>query len=162
MIKNVRKSPTLTMDYMGKEVPIKLSMNAYDYLERVYGDVSTALEKCVGDNPKTRDMKHLIRGFMIDNEPKNGTMLESDQLDRIEPSLFAIGSYYDMNTLQSICATLFDIGMEQLYLESDEQGEDNALIELLVTSIGALSKLYGKKNLDGALNIFGYQPHEIL
>lgn len=162
MLKEIRPQPPHTVTIGDKTFKLKYTMNAKDYLERVYGSEQEAFTKCTGDNVKAKDMKHFIRAFMLINDAENLERMDNDDLKNLTPSLSEIGEMLDMDTMQAINVQLFNIAIESLTVEGENSlGESKQAQEILVNAIGALSKSCGKQNLEKALKIFGYLPQKI-
>lgn len=161
-LKDLRPQKVYTLTLGDTEFKVKYTMNSKDYLERVYGDEQKAFEKISVINPKAKDLKHFVRAFLMINYEENLEHMDNDELDKIKPSLAEIGNAMDLDTMQSACIELFNIAIDSLTVNSngDEKGENQALIAMAETAVGALLKLFGRTNLEKALKNFGYQAQK--
>lgn len=142
---------TITID--GKSMKLRYDMNALDYLERVVGSISEAFA-----DQSMLGRKHMIRAALLCNYEENKKLLDEDNLRDLKPTLSQVGEWFDADTMKAVATELYTIALKQMNVEGENRMGEQQAVETLLTAIGALSKLYGRQNLEKAFQIFGTQP----
>lgn len=144
------RQPYKTITIQGKEMKLRLDLNALDYLERTCGGI----EKATGAGD-IKNQKHLIRAFLLCNYPENAEVFNSDKIEGLKPSLYEIGEWFDPETITAVSTELYKIALEQMAPPEGENRLGEKMVEAAVAAIGALLKLCGQENLEKALKVFG-------
>lgn len=144
------KRQTYTMTVDGQRRKLRFDLNALDYLERKFGAVHTAFE-----DRHIRTQKHILRAALMCNYPENVELLESNDLASIRPTLDELGEWFDLETVEAVAENLYDVFLKQITAQEGEKRLGKPPVELLMETIGALSRLYGRRNLEEAWANFG-------
>lgn len=138
-----------TVSINGNAMKLRYDMNALDYLERVYGGLAEAFA-----DQTVLGQKQVIRAALLCNYPENLRLLEENRLDDLRPALSEVGGWFDMPGMEALSAELYRIALEQMNAGGEgKQGLGEP--ETLVNAIGALCRLYGRRNCEEALRAFG-------
>lgn len=154
MLKDIKPQIT-TITIEGKPYKIRYSMNALDYLERVFGNIDNAF-----NDDTILGQKHTIRAALLCNFEENKQLLDENNIDDLRPSLSQVGEWFDADTMKAVATELYSVAMEQMGVEGENSMGEQQAVQTLINAIGVLSKLYGQQNLQNAWRIFGTPPQE--
>lgn len=154
MLKDIKPQiKTITIE--GNIYKIRYDMNALDYLERTFGSIDKAFS-----DDTILGQKHTIRAALLCNFEENKPLLDENSLEKLMPTLSQVGEWFDVDTMKAVATELYNTALEQMSSEGENSLGENQTAEILLTAIGALSKLYGVQSLQKALKAFGFLPQE--
>lgn len=148
---NELRKPVYTITVNGSPMRLRCDLNALDYLERSCGGLE-------GASADLQSQKHMIRAFLLCNYPENAEAMENGDLAALKPSLWEVGEWFDPDTMEAVITELYKIAAESVTPPEGEKRLGKPETGAALQALSALSRLFGRQNLEEAWRIFGSQP----